>query len=90
MTSERHARAGRLGAAVRWITHPTATPGVTEKAHATWLASFLNGHSCRLCPERVIPDDAPPEVRTKVAARLRKEHYRRMGEASARRRKATA
>jgi hypothetical protein len=47
-------------------------------ARAAQLASYVNGHQCKVCPPTVIPDDLPPAERQRRSAALRKVHMKRL------------
>jgi hypothetical protein len=48
------------------------------KARAAQAARYLNGHSCDLCPETVIPADLPLVERQRRVTALRKVHMKRL------------
>jgi hypothetical protein len=51
---------------------------VTAKARATFRASFLTGHACRVCPPVTIPADLPETERQRRADALFSAHYVRV------------
>jgi hypothetical protein len=68
--------AGRIGGLVRSATHDGQT--VTQKARGTFAASFLDGHSCAVCPSVEIPPELAAPERERRAAALKKLHYTRI------------
>jgi hypothetical protein len=80
-------RAGKEGGRRRWELHPIAPEGIFDEAQRRFRESFLQGHSCKVCPWTEIDPTLPDDVRRKTAERLRRGHYRRMAERSAAKRR---
>jgi hypothetical protein len=78
--------AGRVGGFARAAKHDGRE--MTAKARATFAASFLEGHACRVCPETRLPADLLPGERERRAEALRRAHYARVALASSRKRAA--
>lgn len=51
---------------------------VTAKARETFRASFLIGHSCKVCPLVAIPANLPLDERRRRADALYQAHYVRV------------
>lgn len=83
--SEIHSLAGRVGGYARAARYDGRL--MTEAARRRFIASFLGGHTCRICPAVVIPDSLPDEERVRRGVALHKAHYARMALVSARVRK---
>jgi hypothetical protein len=77
--------AGRVGGYARAARYDGREMTVT--ARQRFAESFLEGHSCRVCPEVTLPADLLPEERARRAEALRKAHYARVALASSRARK---
>ena len=79
----------RLGGLTRAALYDGAA--VTAKARETFRASFLAGHSCKVCPEVPVPAELPPAERQRRADALYAAHYVRIRMAKAEKsRKATS
>jgi hypothetical protein len=71
--SSPHALAGRIGAFRLHATHdPRQT---TANARATFLASFLDGHECRVCGRVEIDLGLPERERQRRAEAARRGHF---------------
>jgi hypothetical protein len=90
VTDERRAQlseAGKRGGRRRWIKHPVAPEGIFDEAQRRFRESFLIGHVCKACPAFLIDQSLPDAVKRTVAERLRRDHYRRLAERSAAKRR---
>ena len=56
---------------------------VTARAREVFAASFLDGHTCRVCPVVSLAPDLLPKERDRRAEALRRAHYARIAMASA-------
>lgn len=74
--------AGRVGGYARAAKHDGRE--MTAKARATFAASFVDGHACRVCPPSSLPAGLLPAERERRAEALRRSHYARVALASAR------
>ena len=74
--------AGRAGGYARAARYDGRD--MTAVARQRFIASFLEGHACRVCPPTTLPDDLPPAERQRRAEALRRGHYARIALASAR------
>lgn len=63
---------------------------VTAEARRAFIASFELGHSCRVCPEVILPDDLTPSERHRRGEALRRGHYARLAMTRAQKRAARA
>ena len=60
---------------------------VTAKARETFRTSFLDGHSCKVCPRIDVPVDLSGPERDRRAEALRRLHYQRVSLAAAQKRR---
>ena len=83
--SSLYAAAGRLGGLKRAALMDGVT--ATSKARATYLESFLDGHSCKVCELVTIPADLPLPERRRRATAFHRFHLANMAYRSAQRRR---
>ena len=80
--------AGRVGGYARAALHDGRD--MTAAARARFIASFADGHACKVCPPVTLPADLLPAERARRAEALRRSHYARLALARARNRVAAA
>ncbi len=86
--SSEMAMRGRIGAHVTHLRYGGLE--LTAAARAKYRASFLDGHSCKVCPPIEIDPGLPLPERERQAVHLRKLHFARLALASARKRSGKA
>lgn len=77
-----HRLAGRIGGLERAARYDGAA--MTAAARQRFAESFLEGHTCRVCPEIGLPSHLLPAERKRRAEALRRAHFARVALASAR------
>ena len=82
MSQSIYSLAGRIGGHARASRYDGRE--MTQRAREAFRASFLEGHSCRVCPALRLPADLLPAERQRRAEAARKAHYARVALASAR------
>lgn len=81
MTTSIYSLAGRVGGFARAAKHDGRD--MTAAARLRFAESFRTGHSCRVCPEVILPSDLQPDERERRGEALRRAHYARVALASA-------